>query len=212
MSVATRREKEKLERRRSILMAARDLFYEKGYQTTTVEEIAKAADVSKGTVYLYFASKDELYVSVVLEGFQIVDDIMTEIMDSELSIVEKGKSIFLAFVEYCMKNREYFRITQYFVSENARKNLSNTLVESVSAHAAKLLDHVAGLVEEGKRTGLIKEDLDPYTFALITWRTATGILDLAIVDDSVGAQAGPYNELFEQSVQLLIRGAMNETT
>ena len=36
---------------------------------TTVEEIAEAAEISKGTVYLYFGSKDELYVSVILEGF-----------------------------------------------------------------------------------------------------------------------------------------------
>ena len=208
MSVATRREKEKLERRKSILIAARELFYEKGYQTTTVEEIAEAADVSKGTVYLYFSSKDELYVSVVLEGFQIVDDIITDIMASESSIVEKGKAVFLAFVEYCMKNREYFRITQYFISENARKNLPPTLIESVSGHTARLLGHVAGLVEEGKRNGLIIEDMDPYAFALIAWRTATGILDLAIVGESVGVPAGPYNELFEQAIELLVKGIL----
>jgi AcrR family transcriptional regulator len=208
MSVATRREKEKLERRKSILIAARDLFYEKGYQTTTVEEIAEAADVSKGTVYLYFSSKDELYVSVVLEGFQIVDDMITDIMASESSIVEKGKAVFLAFVEYCMKNREYFRITQYFISENARKNLPPTLIESVSGHTARLLGHVAALVEEGKRTGLIIEDMDPYAFALIAWRTATGILDLAIVGESVGVPAGPYNELFEQAIELLVKGIL----
>ena len=208
MSVATRREKEKLERRKSILIAARDLFYEKGYQTTTVEEIAEAADVSKGTVYLYFSSKDELYVSVVLEGFQIVDDMITDIMASESSIVEKGKAVFLAFVEYCMKNREYFRITQYFISENARKNLPPTLIESVSGHTARLLGHVAALVEEGKRTGLIIQDMDPYAFALIAWRTATGILDLAIVGESVGVPAGPYNELFEQAIELLVKGIL----
>ncbi|HEY5533183.1 MAG TPA: TetR/AcrR family transcriptional regulator [Candidatus Anoxymicrobiaceae bacterium] len=208
MSVATRREKEKLERRKSILIAARDLFYEKGYQTTTVEEIAEAADVSKGTVYLYFSSKDELYVSVVLEGFQIVDDMITDIMASESSIVEKGKAVFLAFAEYCMKNREYFRITQYFISENARKNLPPTLIESVSGHTARLLGHVAALVEEGKRTGLIIEDMDPYAFALIAWRTATGILDLAIVGESVGVPAGPYNELFEQAIELLVKGIL----
>ncbi len=69
MGTAARKEREKQKRREEILAAARDLFYEKGYQNTTVEEIAEAAEISKGTVYLYFASKDELYVSVILEGF-----------------------------------------------------------------------------------------------------------------------------------------------
>ena len=133
---------------------------------------------------------------------------ITDIMASESSIVEKGKAVFLAFVEYCMNNREYFRITQYFISENARKNLPPTLIESVSGHTARLLGHVAALVEEGKRTGLIIQDMDPYAFALIAWRTATGILDLAIVGESVGVPAGPYNELFEQAIELLVKGIL----
>ena len=133
---------------------------------------------------------------------------MTEILATDMSTVEKGKAVFLAFVEYCMKNREYFRITQYFMSENARKNLPHALIESVSGHTARLLEHVAGLVEEGKRNGLIVDSLDPYAFALITWRTATGILDLAVVGESVGVPAGPYNELFEQAIELLVKGAL----
>ena len=212
MSVAARREKEKLERRESILIAARDLFYEKGYQTTTVEEIAEAAEVSKGTVYLYFGSKDELYVTVVLESFDIVEDLLEEIMSSDRDVVDKGTSMFLGFVEHCMKNREYFRVTQYFLSESTRKNLPPDMIETVSGHTAKLLGYVAQLVQEGIDSGIIRDEVDPYVFALIAWRTATGILDLAIVGDSVVEQAGPYNELFEQSVQLLIRGAMKETT
>ena len=50
MSVATRKKKEKLDRRNAILIAARDLFYDKGYQDTTVGEIAEAADLSKAVL------------------------------------------------------------------------------------------------------------------------------------------------------------------
>jgi AcrR family transcriptional regulator len=207
LSVATRKEKEKLERRNAILVAAKDLFYDKGYQNTTVGEIAEAAHLSKGTVYLYFASKDELYVTVVLESFQAVEESLHEIMGSDLGIREKGRAFYLAFVEHCMKNREYFRMTQYFLTENARENLPGELIETVSAHTSGLLEYVAGLVTEGKETELIRDDVDPYMFAVIAWRSATGLLDLAVIGDSAGAHAGPFPKLFEQAIDLLIEGA-----
>jgi len=210
MSVATRREKEKLDRRNAILIAAKDLFYDKGYQNTTVGEIADAADLSKGTVYLYFGSKDELYASVVLESFQIVEQKLHEIMGSGLDIREKGKALYLAFAEHCMEHREYFHMTQYFLTENARQNLPRELVEAVSAHTARLLEYVAGLVTEGKATGFIRKDVDPFAFAVIAWRSATGLLDLAIVGDSAGAHAGPFPGLLEKAIDLLIDGASAE--
>lgn len=207
MSVATRREKEKLDRRNAILVSARELFYEKGFQNTTVNEIAEAADLSKGTVYLYFASKDELYVSVVMESFHIVEGRLREIMGSDGSIRAKGKAVFMAFVRHCMEHREYFRMTQYFLTENARDSIPVELVEEVSAHTGQLLKYVAGLVKEGKSTGFIRSDVDPYAFAVIAWRSATGLLDLAVVGDSAAQGAGPWPELFEQAIDLLIDGA-----
>jgi TetR/AcrR family transcriptional regulator len=207
LSVATRKEKEKQERRNTILIAARDLFYDKGYQSTTVGEIADAADISKGTLYLYFASKDELYVTVVLESFHEVEERLRDIMASDESILAKGRSLYLTFAEHCMQHREYFRMTQYFLTENARENLPRELVETISEHTGRLLEYVSGLVVQAKDAGLIKKDIDPYAFAVIAWRSATGLLDLALVGDSAGEQAGPYPRLLEEAIDLLIAGA-----
>ena len=207
MSVATRKEKEKLERRNAILDAASRLFYKKGYQDTTVGEIADAANLGKGTVYLYFASKDELYATVVLESFQSVEESLHRIMDSDLGMLEKGRAMYLAFVDHCMEHREYFHMTQYFLTESARADLPGNLVERISMHTGRLLEYVAGLVDEGRSAGLIREEVDPFVFAVIAWRSATGLLDLALVDDLAGAHAGPYPKLFEEAVDLLIAGA-----
>jgi len=56
----SRRERKKLETRQALLEASLDLFREKGYQATTVEEITGRADVAKGTFFNYFASKEAL--------------------------------------------------------------------------------------------------------------------------------------------------------
>jgi AcrR family transcriptional regulator len=205
----TRREREKLARRETIIEAAKELFYQKGFPDTTMEEIASAAEVSKGTLYLYFSSKDELYVSIILEGFQIIDQKLEEISVSESELVAKGRSMFMSFVEFCLENREYFRITQYFLSETARRNLPAALIEGLSTYTTGLLGYVADLVAEGKTEGIIRDDVDPYTFAVIAWRTATGLLDLAVIEDETGLAGGEYIDLFEQAFDFLLGGAMD---
>jgi len=67
-SVRTKRERRKEARPGELLSAALDLFLEKGYTATRVEEVAQRAGVSKGTLFLYFSSKEELFKAVVREN------------------------------------------------------------------------------------------------------------------------------------------------
>lgn len=66
--VRAKRERRKEARPGELLAAALELFVEKGYAATRVEEVAKRAGVSKGTLFLYFPSKDELFKAVVREN------------------------------------------------------------------------------------------------------------------------------------------------
>lgn len=61
-------ERRKDARPKELIQAALDVFVEKGYAATRLDEVAKRAGVSKGTVYLYFANKEELFKAVVREG------------------------------------------------------------------------------------------------------------------------------------------------
>ena len=61
LSSQDRREKERESRRSAILKAARKLFFDRGFKNVTVDNIAAKAEVSKGSVYLYFKSKEEIY-------------------------------------------------------------------------------------------------------------------------------------------------------
>ena len=67
-AVAAKRERRKQARPGELLDAALDLFVEKGYAATRVEEVARRAGVSKGTLFLYFSSKEELFKAVVREN------------------------------------------------------------------------------------------------------------------------------------------------
>lgn len=207
VDVLPRKEREKLHRRQSILAAAKHLFYDKGYHTVTMEDIAEEAELSKGTLYLYFDSKDELYISIIMEGFELLEERLDKILESGGGIDERGKKMFFAFIDHCLENREHFRITQYFLNENARQNISEKLIESVTEQNLRLLTQVARLMQEGIDAGQIREDVNPLSFAVIAWRTATGMLDLALVGDNL-ADIGPgsYSDLFESGFDILMNG------
>lgn len=69
--VQAKRERRKEARPGELLDAALDLFVEKGFAATRAEEVAKRAGVSKGTLFLYFASKEELFKAVVRENISV---------------------------------------------------------------------------------------------------------------------------------------------
>jgi AcrR family transcriptional regulator len=205
MGITARKEREKQHRRGTILAAATDLFFEKGYRTT-MEEIAGRAELSKGTLYLYFGSKDELYISVIMEGFHILEERMERALQGVEGVEKKMKALCFAFIDHCLENRQYFRITQYFLTEDARRNTSAELVETINLYAGKLLEPGIRVVREGIDTGVLREDIDPGAIALIVWRMSTGILDLAVIEDDMGRGTGTYRELFETAIQVMLEG------
>lgn len=78
--VLSRKEREKQLRQREILSSARELFLQKGYHNTTLEEIAQHAEFGKGTIYNYFSSKEELF-------YGILDDLIDEVHETAQSSI-----------------------------------------------------------------------------------------------------------------------------
>jgi AcrR family transcriptional regulator len=70
MGIQERKEREKERRRQQIIVAAKRVFSEKGFNKATMEDIAKEAELSPGTLYLYFKNKEELYASLSLRILQ----------------------------------------------------------------------------------------------------------------------------------------------
>lgn len=207
MSTTERKEREKLQRQESILSSARELFYEKGYQLTTMEEIAEKAELSKGTIYLYFDTKDELYISVISEGFGVVGERLKSILEGDGGLVDRGREMYYTFINHCLENKEHFRITQYFISvlsESHMTTISRELIESVHRQNQQMLDTVAQLVREGKEAGLVSEEIEPESFAVIAWRLTCGLLDLAFIEDPRIFGRDACWVLFEKGFEILL--------
>ena len=71
MGIIERKEREKLARKTEIINAAEKIFFKKGFENSTMDDIAKEAEFTKKTLYSYFKSKEELYFEIMLLGFNI---------------------------------------------------------------------------------------------------------------------------------------------
>lgn len=89
------------------MAAAKAVFFEKGYFSTTIDEIARRADITKGTVYLYFKSKDDLYASLMLPD---VDEFTQMLLNIERDVsAKKFKSGAEIIMKYCDTLSDIYR-------------------------------------------------------------------------------------------------------
>ena len=89
MGLKERREREKEARKQQILTAARTLLFKKGIQATSINQIARTAELGVGTIYFYYQSKEEIFYSLQEEGLDILFDQIDAIGQTDSSPQEK---------------------------------------------------------------------------------------------------------------------------
>jgi AcrR family transcriptional regulator len=107
MSITERKQREKLEMRRIILDAAKSIFLEKGFGSTSIRNIAEKIEYSPGTIYLYFNDKDEIFHALHEEGFRKMLDMMQplkHVADPMERLIAMGK----VYMEFAYSNKELY--------------------------------------------------------------------------------------------------------
>jgi AcrR family transcriptional regulator len=117
MGTAERREREKRERREHIVRTARRLFRTHGYNRTTVPMIAEAAELAPGTIYLYFSSKQSLYLELLHEGYDIVLRLFRAAVAEGKSARRQAGALIEAFFEFARDYPDYFDIMFFILQE-----------------------------------------------------------------------------------------------
>ncbi len=170
-----RRRKEHEARRRVILKAAREVFFHKGFMDATVDEIAERCRLAKGTIYLYFGSKEEIYISIMAEGMKLLGRELGRLKDidgGDGMLVEHALSAYYGFY---LKNRKYFRIMFLSSQPDLRARVSDDLLKDCMETARQCLGIVGDLVRKGIKRGIYRK-VDPWAVANILWATVNGII------------------------------------
>ncbi|MGH7935182.1 MAG: TetR/AcrR family transcriptional regulator, partial [Candidatus Binataceae bacterium] len=115
MSVRDRHQRERLARRGAILAAAMSVFAAHGLDGATIEMIARQAEVAVGTIYLYFSSRDELFLTLMVDWVGGLRDRYAEIQARALDPLEELRAMAGAYIEYLDRSRGLF-VAQLSVS------------------------------------------------------------------------------------------------
>ena len=135
-------------RRGEILNAAIGVIVQKGFQETSMREIAEAAGVGKSTLYDYFPSKDEIMIAYVVDEVERMTRQAQEIINQDTSVIEKFRQIWHTHLENMLANK-YMYIKISFESQR----LSLESQSRIQFHRHAYQDMLCELVEEGIRTG-----------------------------------------------------------
>ncbi len=176
MGISERKERERLQRQKDIVDAAEILFARKGITETTMDDIAAEAELSKGTLYLYFKSKEELQWEVSLRGANFLKNIMEETIDRSLSALVNLIHIGRAFIEFSRKHADYFNLFILFQSKDLqRMNIERSRIESYFREQSPFTILI-NLVKQGIEEGSLRSGLHIAETASALWSQMLGIL------------------------------------
>jgi TetR/AcrR family transcriptional regulator len=170
-----RRQKEQAERRKAILTAAREAFFDKGFMAATMDGIADRCDLAKGTIYLYFKSKEELYVSIMAEGMGLLKKDFHTIRDLPLPGDRLLGEVLRAYYAFYEKNRKYFRIMFLSSHPDVRERVPDELLRECMDSARECMQVLSDVIDKGMESGLFRK-VNPWAFANILWSTVNGII------------------------------------
>ena len=176
MGIQERKEREKERRRQQIIVAAKRVFSDRGFNKATMEDIAKEAELSPGTLYLYFKNKEELYASLSLRILQYLHIRVTHVnKETDLAPDQKLKALVEAM--YDVYDFDPLIIINMFhlQSSETLKNLSDSLLDEIKDLSKKSIGAIAKIFESGIDAG-IYIDRHPVALADIFWSMFSGVV------------------------------------
>lgn len=156
MSIAHLTKKEVLSefRRAGILKAARKVFARRGFDGATMDDVAEACSIAKGTLYLYFKSKRQIYLGVLKEDLQSLREETERAIAAATSAEDRIRAFVATRFDFCDRHRDFFRIynsdisATFITAHPTQKDLREFYMDQ-----ARML---ARIIEDGINSGQLR--------------------------------------------------------
>lgn len=182
---------DKEEKRRSILSAALRVFARQGYGRTTMEEVAKAAGIGKGTIYEYFTHKDDLFFAV----YEQARNAFHETIYREAERQETATGALTAFVAATLTAlgqwQEFGFVLLDFWAEHRRGAAVDLRFSDIYAFSR---EHIAGFIKKGIKSGEFRK-VDPALAASALIAALDGLLLQRIFDPATLSRRGEISRM-----------------
>jgi TetR/AcrR family transcriptional regulator len=204
---ADRKKREREIRRKDIIDAAERLFFANDYENVTMNDIAKEAEMARGTLYQYFKNKDDIYAAIAMRAAKMIGETFHELVSKDQTGIEKMRSICEFYYDFYKKYPGYYKAYYHAgmfdlkgspTLDELRKIRKNSFQEAVNA------------VKVGMEDGSIRESLDPVVTTLYMLATANNINNITPVTQMyMNEYELTHDTLFELTLDMAIRSIEN---
>jgi AcrR family transcriptional regulator len=176
MGIRERKEREKERRRQQIMVAAKKVFTDKGFSKATMDDIANEAELSPGTIYLYFKNKEELYASLSLRILQYLQIKVEHVLNTpDLKSEQKLDAMMDAMYDVYEFDPLVIINMFHLQSSETLKNLSPELLANIKELSSKSVEGLATIFEEGIKEGVFV-DKHPVALSDTFWALFSGVV------------------------------------
>jgi TetR/AcrR family transcriptional regulator, fatty acid metabolism regulator protein len=187
------------DKREAILRAATSVFAENGYFNSKVADIAQAAGVADGTVYLYFKSKEEILHSIFDRGMDVAIEEGRQLIGQASDAKEKLRRIARLHLERLGADRELAIVFQVEL-----RGSTKFMSEFSGGKFAEYLGMIRLVFEEGQRSGAFRQSLNPKILAKVFF----GALDEMATNWILSSRPYHLAALADQVVDILLNGVV----
>lgn len=170
MGVKERRLREKIRRKNEIIAAAEHVIFEKGIHHASMNDIAKAAELGKATLYVYYKSKDEILLDINERAHQRLASSFKEVVSQYEKGIDKVRAIGQAYIQFAKDFPNYYRFIQFFEANELKVSQ-----EEVAENAMKVDGILTRAIQDGIADGSVRSEFNPAVLSKCLWAMTTGV-------------------------------------
>ena len=206
MGVAERRWREKEQRRNTIMDAAERVFFAKGADNATMDEVAETAELSKGLLYHYFKNKHDLCHAIVHRGLQVLQQFFDRAIRTHERGIEQVRAIGESYIQFSREYPYYYNLMAWFEAERSESSDPESFEMACEKEGGQAIQLVAQAVQNGIDDGSIHPDLDPMVTAVNLWGQTHGLIQVASYKDAHQRYKVDADTLLQTGLDLIDRG------
>ena len=207
MGIAERKEREKQQRREEIIQAAEEVFFAEGFDKSTMDDIAEQAELSKGTIYLYFKSMEDLHMAVAHKAVSMLKSSMSGIEELKENALEKLVRMGRAALEFYNQFPNHMKSIIFMEGFELKQTSFDVNQVRAVIYQDSPVGMVIRIIEQGVKEKLIRDDIPPPLIGHTLWMQLLSVMRFVTMKKAIFEMLDlSSSEIYESHFELVLNG------
>jgi TetR/AcrR family transcriptional regulator len=199
---AHRKEREREIRSKDIIDAAESLFFSKGYDNVSMNDIAHETEMARGTLYKYFKNKNDIIAAIAIRASKIITEMFQKIDENNHTGIDNIRTICLIYYDFYKQHKGYY---EAYYHSGLFNNEGSENLENLRTIRTKTFQIVINALNEGINDGTIRDDIDPIATSLIMLSMSNAVNNLIPVTQMYMDDYGLTQDLlFDNTLKMVL--------